>query len=572
MVTETISDASTSTIAIPPSTSSEKSIKRKLEDAIQSLDEAVGPSLSIIDRPSPPKRLRTARSIYATLAKYGIKKDPKPIPTNDFAQLSKTAPHLAAILSRTATRTRKALPFQLGHVPAKSSLTASPSTSDYRPSSTASFLTRLATYKLSTYANKPPAIDAVAAAKCGWVNDGKDRLLCGICGVSWVVAGKDGMSRDAANTLVEKQRVSLVDMHKNGCPWKTRQCDGTFGHDSANQVESDYIGLSAARCRDQTSSGEAFTSLVTRTIVNVLDSQALSQVQTLLAIVSSVSVPTYSTDHDATSESTSPFTFNSSAPRAEPSETAVLASLFGWSILPPGTTTEQIRASSISRPTSGIALTPSRPPSVASFRESTPTPSTPRPPLRAALLAQTSPARSLPQIKPDTTLLHCSLCQRRIGLWAFLPPPANGTTEGGNAKPQARRQLDVLREHRSHCPYVVRSTVMPSIPAPPLATTHSRSGSTASLSSTSLTQFSAQSGLMEGWRAVLTAVMRYGASQRQRLGLSRIPSGRRAGEADNGAEPFPDTSTEMDSVEAMVAGVKSRGGKDLLKYVKGILG
>ena len=69
--------------------------------------------------------------------------------------------------------------------------------SEYRPSSTSSFLSRLSTFKLTTYANKPAAIDAVAAAKCGWVNDGKDRLVCGICGVSWVVANKDGMNREA---------------------------------------------------------------------------------------------------------------------------------------------------------------------------------------------------------------------------------------------------------------------------------------------------------------------------------------------------------------------------------------
>lgn len=27
------------------------------------------------------------------------------------------------------------------------------------------------------------------------------------------------------NALVEKQRISLVDTHKCGCPWRSRQCD-----------------------------------------------------------------------------------------------------------------------------------------------------------------------------------------------------------------------------------------------------------------------------------------------------------------------------------------------------------
>lgn len=116
-------------------------------------------------------------------------------PANEFEILSKTAPHLAAILSRSATRTRQALPWKLGHPPRPT--TAPSSTTEYRPSSMPSFLSRLSTFKLSTYSNKPSAIDAVAAAKCGWVNDGKDRLVCGICDVSWVVAGREGMSRDA---------------------------------------------------------------------------------------------------------------------------------------------------------------------------------------------------------------------------------------------------------------------------------------------------------------------------------------------------------------------------------------
>ncbi|KAI5989195.1 hypothetical protein F5J12DRAFT_786703 [Pisolithus orientalis] len=33
-------------------------------------------------------------------------------------------------------------------------------------------------------------------------------------------------SAPPANALVEKQRASLVDMHKDACPWRTRQCEG----------------------------------------------------------------------------------------------------------------------------------------------------------------------------------------------------------------------------------------------------------------------------------------------------------------------------------------------------------
>lgn len=141
---------------------------------------------------------QSARYLEGTIKSNVSHVFPYRIPsTNDFDNLSKTAPHLAAILSRSASRARKALPFKLGQMPSTPNLAASRSTSEYRPSSMQSFLSRLGTFKLTTYANKPPAIDAVAAAKCGWINNGKDRLVCGMCDISWVVGGREGMSRDA---------------------------------------------------------------------------------------------------------------------------------------------------------------------------------------------------------------------------------------------------------------------------------------------------------------------------------------------------------------------------------------
>lgn len=141
-------------------------------------------------RKRPSSEWRIVRSLFS----FTDESSSRTSTNNEYANLSKIAPHLAAILSRTATRTRKTLPLRLtSALPSKTTSSAT----EYRPSSMQSFLSRLSTFKLTTYANKPPAIDAVAAARCGWVNDGKDRLACGICDVSWVVAGREGMSRDA---------------------------------------------------------------------------------------------------------------------------------------------------------------------------------------------------------------------------------------------------------------------------------------------------------------------------------------------------------------------------------------
>ncbi|TDL21155.1 hypothetical protein BD410DRAFT_804562 [Rickenella mellea] len=208
-----------------------KSTKRKLDDALHSLDQAIQPvdvsEPAGVSTPSS-KRARITRSIYSTLAKYGIKsKDPGLSTTSVKIDVTlKSTPHLAAILSRKASRTHKSMPFKLngkGQNPATQS-NSSISTSEYRPSSIQSFLSGLSSFKISTYTIKPSAIDAVAAAKCGWSNDGKDHLVCAMCNSSWVVVGREGMSRDAANSLLEKQKASMIDMHKDGCPWKVRQC------------------------------------------------------------------------------------------------------------------------------------------------------------------------------------------------------------------------------------------------------------------------------------------------------------------------------------------------------------
>lgn len=168
-------------------------MKRKLDDALQTLDDAVFVPAETSGNPPPPKK---SRSIYSTLAKYGItSKESKPPNASRLESLTKSAPHLAAIISRRTLKSRAQ--SAASRISATTLSVTLPSASEYRPSSTASFLSRLSTYRLATYANKPSRVDAVAAAKCGWVNDGRDRLVCGVCKNSWVVASTRGMKIDA---------------------------------------------------------------------------------------------------------------------------------------------------------------------------------------------------------------------------------------------------------------------------------------------------------------------------------------------------------------------------------------
>ncbi|PBL03791.1 zf-C3HC-domain-containing protein [Armillaria gallica] len=481
-----------------------RATKRKLDDAFQHLDDTVQPAL---------KKSNTTRSIYSALEKYGIKSKGS---ANEVPQETyKNAPKLSAILTRAATRTKKSFPFKFSQPRPPSTIS---SKEEYRPSSISSFLTRLSTFKLATYSNKPPAIDAVAASKCGWVNDGKDRLVCGVCSSSWVLASKEGMSRDAANALIEKQKTQLVDAHKSGCPWRMKQCDASIYR---IPLQSPSVLL-----RDIKANATSLDSLLDDVeIKHPLTSNQLTSLRSTIKLYTlSLSAAVSPTQTEP--PSSSPL----SATSEEPSEKTILVSLFGWSIAAAAERPALTRASS---------LAPQTPPR---SREASVVPR--QSPNRLSV----GPSTTLALQKRDSdTLLQCGLCQRRIGLWTFGLRPESSTS----SRAPTKRPFDLLKEHRSYCPYVVRSTVIPML-----------GPQTHLMSQTSLAGGS--EGALEGWRAVVTVVLRYGMAQR-----SHLTSGRRLSETHEVGE----SEREVDGgIEAMVEGVKARGGKDLLKYVRGLLG
>ncbi|KAH9003036.1 zf-C3HC-domain-containing protein [Lactarius hatsudake] len=569
-----------------PSISKERANKRKLDDVLQSLDDALGPQEPSTERPK--KRPHLVHTLYSTLAKYGIKtKDSAPTTPSDVrtADLSKT-PHLAAILARAAAKTRKALPSKF-RAPTSVSSNATASY-EYRPSSTQSLLERLATYKLNTYANKPSAIDAVAAAKCGWVNDGKDRLVCGLCKASWVLAGREGMNRDAASVLVEKQRVQLVDMHKDGCPWKKRQCDA--------DVYRIPLSSPAAMAKEIKTRARTLESILEG--IEIKHPLSSTQVQGLLSVVASVGEESYTKENIGPENSAEEEPLmQMELPPPGPSSNAILTSLFGWSLVPStGALPQSVipspywsRASSVAPSETCSApplpLTPRRP-----SRRSSSTTQTSH--LASLLEIPTSPRGSVaPDRRRDTSLLHCSLCHRRLGLWAIISTPRASRTAEDSASaavPPKARQIDLLREHRPYCPYVVRSTTIPSLPVAPANAMHTRAPSstpsfTSFLSSSSASQVDTQQpAAVEGWRAVLMVVLRYRMGQWQRRKVSKGMTVT-DGELDKSiqqstASPVTpgcveeESWLEVDPVEAMVEGVKSSGGSELLKYIKGLLG
>jgi hypothetical protein len=68
---------------------------------------------------------------------------------------------------------------------------------------------------------------------------------------------------------------------------------------------------------------------------------------------------------------------------------------------------------------------------------------------------------------------------------------------------------------------------------------------------------------MEGWRAVLTVLVRYGNGQRQRRGMVQRT-------VSNGVGPdatAADDGMEVDGVESMMEGVKSRGVRQISDFI-----
>ncbi|EGN98934.1 hypothetical protein SERLA73DRAFT_181664 [Serpula lacrymans var. lacrymans S7.3] len=360
------------------------------------------------------------------------------------------------------------------------------------------------------------------------------------------------MHPSPANSLIEKQRTSLVQMHKDGCPWKTRQCDASIYR----------IPLQSPLAMARDMKLNALTLEPVLQGVQVRHPLSNAQLKTLRSIIATVPItPAFS------EEGSSPMQVDGDPDASvftdEPSDSTLLTSLFGWALAPPSP--ERLRTTSLSRANTNVpskASTPSlsRANSVARISEREATP------VSSPMIPRTSSFRSPVNNQRDSSLLHCSLCQRRIGLWAFAPPPPqNGSTaedhETPPPAPKPQRQFDILKEHRSYCPYVVRSTVVPSLPLQPGATSHTNMSPQA--------QLKGLEGEIEGWRAVVAVVSRHGLGQRQRMALSRTMSGL-SNEVSDGSEQ--EGRTDLEGVEAMVAGVKSRGGRDLLRYVKGLLG
>ncbi|OAX36054.1 hypothetical protein K503DRAFT_802345 [Rhizopogon vinicolor AM-OR11-026] len=212
----------------------------------------------------------------------------------------------------------------------------------------------------------------------------------------------------------------------------------------------------------------------------------------------------------------------------EPSDTAIVTALFGCALSRPEPLS-LLRASSATR-------------GAQWGRGDSPSPILCSPLISISQLGGT-PMRRAGHI--SSTLFIVPATRRPLGIHITVCYARRQLTIAITTK---ERQFDGLNEHRLYYPYAVRSTVVPR-PHTPLSSSVANAP---------------EDGAAEGWRAVLTVVLRHGLSERQCMARFSLPGG--------GDEVMRGMDSELEGVEAMVAGVKSKGGRELLKYVKGLLG
>lgn len=334
--------------------------------------------------------------------------------------------------------------------------------------------------------------------------------------------------------------------------------------------------------------------------------QTTAQVNALVLTISAVQLSSRAEDPEH-QEEVSPVQHSSSTP-SPPSQTAILTALFGWTLPPAQLPSDQRPRTPSSSRSASVAPSAPATPRRTSGNYSHQVPDTPGPSrpsgLRFSSAVTDGLHRTETQKDRDSALLYCALCQRKVGLWAFKSSPSepsvpatptrNATSSKHPTVPATpsraarrisqlpKRQLDLLKEHRSYCPYVARSTSIPSLPsyapsASTLATgprppTPSRSNSLPSFNFSfaprNAPPYPAPDPIdpssVEGWRAVLTVVLRSGFSRRQRmksLNLSRPGvQDESTGTTNQGVQEDEDPDRmEVDGIHAMVEGVKAHG-------------
>lgn len=115
-------------------------------------------------------------------------------------------------------------------IPCTAPIPPIPSSSTYAPFSPLPLLARLRSFEISSWSPYIPfPLDSVQAALYGWVNEGRDTLLCGVCGAKWDLGGVAEIRDERVRIEVARRLVGgLGNKHRKDCSWRVRRSPGEF--------------------------------------------------------------------------------------------------------------------------------------------------------------------------------------------------------------------------------------------------------------------------------------------------------------------------------------------------------
>ncbi|BGP35491.1 hypothetical protein JCM10296v2_007329 [Rhodotorula toruloides] len=350
-----------------------------------------------------------------------------------------STPALEAILAKSSSRA--------------STPSSAPPPPSYEPTSLPALLSRLSTYRLTTFSpSKPPSLSSLACALHGWQHTPttRERVQCVTCGRGVVLlppsSGDGGWTNPAGQKLrAEHERLVLSDGrgHAETCPWRLRPCarslyrlpGGGLGVQAGGRRRLIEDVVREAQEMDEAGLGEVRLDLSSEATLLVDSDDGKTRLAKALSSISA----------------SPPANGATAPPTATPSTPSVLLSIFGWS-LPSAQAQSATPALSRSNSTSSL-----------------------------------SSLRSL----SSSPVLHCSFCMRQILASSYLPSPSTP-----NPKP-----FNPVKQHQPFCPFVD--------PYAGHFNSHTRSASPMSTQSPPSTRHAPPSTpqLKPGWQVRLEAIL-----------------------------------------------------------------
>lgn len=189
--------------------------KRKLDEAISSLDEA-------FKSPSQPHSIHLSQ--FNSSHQHQQQQQSSNLLQQQQSSIKKRKSQFPS------TNSTPALESLLLHPPPSpnSSLPSAPPS--YNPLSLSALLSRISSYRLSTYSPKPSSLSPLAASLPGWSNSGppRERLSCHSCGAAFLVlppsSESGGWDGSVGRRTEETYVAALKDKHESNCPWRMRGC------------------------------------------------------------------------------------------------------------------------------------------------------------------------------------------------------------------------------------------------------------------------------------------------------------------------------------------------------------